>query len=71
MALFLRRLAFKVGGVFISVLLAMAAAQQPFNVLTFHWATSLTVAGSAAFLALLEGLAGRFTGDADQPRITQ
>lgn len=69
MSLYLRRLAFKVAGVFLAALLAMVAAAQPFNVLTFGWTTALTVAGSAAFLALLEGLAGRFTGDTEQPRV--
>ena len=64
-----KRLASKVLGVFLGALLAMAAAAQPFDVLTFHWTTALTVAGSAAVLALLEGLAGRFTGDKDQPGI--
>lgn len=69
MALYLRRLAFKVIGVFLAALLAMAAAAQPFSVLSFDWGTALTVAGSAAVLALLEGLAGRFTGDTEQPRV--
>jgi hypothetical protein len=67
--LFAKRLAFKVVGVFLATLLALAAASQPFDILTFHWSVALTVSGSAAFLALLEGLAGRFTGDTDQPGI--
>lgn len=71
MALFLRRLAFKVFGVFIGALLAVVAASTPFNLLTFHWTSALVIAGSAAVLALLEGLAGRFTGDPEQPRVTQ
>lgn len=67
--LFAKRLAFKVAGVFLATLLALAAASQPFDVLTFHWTVALTVSGSAAFLALLEGLAGKFTGDPDEPRV--
>lgn len=67
--LFARRLAFKVTGVFLATLFALAMADQPFDVLTFAWDTALTVSGSAAFLALLEGLTGRFTGDAEEPRI--
>lgn len=66
-----RQLALKVLGVFLATLLAMAAASQPFDVLTFHWTSTLTVAGSAAVLALLEGLAGRFTGDPEQASITR
>lgn len=69
MTTFLKRLAFKVLGVFLGALLAVAGASQPFDVLTFHWTAALTIAGSAAVLALLEGLAGRFTGDPDQPRV--
>jgi ABC-type nitrate/sulfonate/bicarbonate transport system substrate-binding protein len=68
---YLKRLALKVAGVGSASLLAMAAAAQPFNVLTFNWGTSLTVAGSAAVLALLEGLAGGLTGDRDQPTVTR
>lgn len=67
--LFARRLAIKTLGVFLASLLGLAAASQPFNLLTFHWTVALTVSGSAAFLALLEGLVGRFTGDPDQPRV--
>lgn len=66
---YLSRLAYKVGGVFVATLAAMAAAAQPFNVLTFDWGTALTVSGSVAVLALLEGLAGRLTGDPEQPTL--
>jgi hypothetical protein len=66
---FARRLAFKVLGVFLGALTALALAAQPFNVLTFDWGVALTVSGSAAVLALLEGLAGRFTGDPEQPGV--
>lgn len=71
MTLFLKRLAFKVLGVFTGALLAVMAAATPFNLVTFHWSAALVIAGSAAVLALVEGLAGRFTGDPEQPRITQ
>ena len=64
---FLNRLASKVAGVFLGALLAVMAAATPFNLLTFDWKVALTVAGSAAVLALVEGLAGRFRGDPDQP----
>lgn len=69
MTLYLKRLAIKVIGVFAATLLALAAASQPFNILTFEWSTSLAVSGSAAFLALLEGIVGRFTGDTDDPGV--
>lgn len=71
MSLYLKRLAFKVLGVFLGGLLAMAAAAQPFNVLTFDWTSALTVAGSLAVLALLDGVAGAFTGDKEDPSITR
>ena len=71
MSTYLRQLTYKVLGVFLASLLALAAAAQPFNVLDFDWGTSLTVSGSAAVLALLEGLAGRFTGDREQASVTR
>lgn len=71
MSTYLRGLAFKVVGSFIAALLAVVAASQPFDVLAFHWSAALTIAGSAAVLAFLEGLAGRFTGDPDQPTVTR
>lgn len=71
MTVFLKRLALKTVGVFLAVLAGMAAAARPFDVLTFDWTVALTVAGSAAVLALLEGLAGRFAGDPEQPTITR
>lgn len=67
MNLYLKRLAVKVVGVFAGALAATAAAAQPFNVLTFDWPAALTIAGSLATLALLDGVAGRFTGDKDDP----
>ena len=69
MGLYLKRLAVKVGGVFAAALLALAAAAQPFNILDFDWGTSLAVSASAAFLALLDGIVGRFTGDTDDPGV--
>ena len=71
MSLYLKRLAVKVVGVFLASLSALALAARPFDVLTFDWPTALTVSGSAAVLALLEGLAGRFTGDPEQPRVAE
>lgn len=71
MGTYARQLAFKVVGTGVASLAALAVAAQPFNVLEFDWGTSLTVSGSAAVLALLEGLAGRFTGDRDQASITR
>jgi hypothetical protein len=68
---FAKRLGFKVAGVFLAALLAMVAAERPFDVLAFDWTAALVVAGSAAVLALIEGLAGRFTGDREQPTVTR
>ena len=69
--LFLKRLAIKVLGVFVLTLAALAAAARPFDILTFDWVVALTVSGSAAVLALLEGLAGRFMGDPDRPGVSE
>jgi len=66
-----KRLALKVAGVFTAGLAGMAAADMPFNVLTFDWSTALTVSGSAAVLALLDGIAGAFTGDRQEPTVTR
>lgn len=71
MTAFARRLALKTLGVGLASLTALALAARPFDVLTFDWTTNLTVAGSAAVLALLEGLAGRFAGDPEEPTITR
>lgn len=71
MIAFARRLALKTVGVGLASLTALALAARPFDVLTFDWSTNLTVAGSAAVLALLEGLAGRFTGDTEEPTVTR
>lgn len=70
MGIYLRRLAYKVVGVFLATLAGAAVAAEPFNVLTFNWPSALTVAGSVAVLALLEGLAARFKGDPDRPTFT-
>lgn len=69
--MFVRQLALKVSGVFTTALVALALAARPFDVLTFNWTSALTVSGSAAVLALLEGLAGKLTGDRDQASITR
>lgn len=69
MAVFLKRLALKVAGVFLASLFAVMAASRPFSVLEFDWVVALTVAASAAVLALVEGLAGRFAGDPEQPTV--
>lgn len=69
MSQYLKRLAYKVGAVFTGSLLATALAAQPFNVTTFNWGTSLTIAGSLSVLALLEGAAGYFRGDPAQPTL--
>lgn len=69
MGTYLKRLAYKVVGSFLITLAAMAAAERPFNVLSFGWGIALTVSGSVAVLALLEGVAGSFRGDPDQPSL--
>jgi hypothetical protein len=71
MTVFLKRLALKVVGIFLATLAAQAAASTPFDVQTFAWVPALTVSASAAVLVLLEGLAGRFTGDPERPRISE
>lgn len=68
---YLKRLVTKVLGVGTATLAATALAAHPFNVLTFDWGTNLTLAGSAAALALLEGVAGAFTGDKDEATLTR
>ena len=69
--MFLRQLALKVSGVFVTILFAAATTAKGFDVMTFNWTSALTLAGSGAFLALLEGLAGKLTGDRDQASITR
>lgn len=68
---YLRRLAIKTLGVFLVTLAGQAGASGAFDVLTFAWVPALTVSGSAAVLALLEGLAGRFTGDREEPTVAR
>lgn len=53
----------RAGTVFATTLAGVAVAAQPFNVLTFHWDTALTTAGSAAVLAVLVGLGAGRSGD--------
>lgn len=71
MQVYLKRLAYKVVGIFLVTLAAQAGASGAFDVLTFDWTSALTISGSAAVLALLEGLAGRFAGDPERPRISE
>lgn len=70
MTVYLKRLAAKVGGTFVATLTGLAVADGTFNALTFDWKTGVTVAGSAAVLALLQGLTARFVGDEDRPNFT-
>ena len=62
---YLKDLGERVSMTFIATLAGVAVAAQPFNVLTFGWGAALTVAGSAAVLSLLKGLAARGTGPTD------
>lgn len=50
---------------FVLTLAGLAAAAEPFNVLTFAWGPALTVSASVAALALLTGLAARLSRDKD------
>jgi hypothetical protein len=70
MKTYLYDLAYTVFGAFVLTLAALAAAAEPFDVLTFDWGTALTVAGSAATLTLLHGVAARFQGDPTRARFT-
>ena len=68
---YFKSLAEQVIKVFLTTLAALAAADQPFNVLTFAWGDALTVAGSAAAFALLVGLAAKQVGDTDSANLTR
>lgn len=68
---YLKDLAERVVGVFVTTLVGLALAAQPFDVLTFAWGPALTVSGSAAVLALLVGLAARFKGDPDSAGLSK
>lgn len=70
MTKYLSDLLYTVVGVFLGALASLAAADEPFNVMTFDWGNALTVSGSLAVLALLHGLAARFQGDPDRARFT-
>lgn len=70
MKTYLTRLGAKVAGTFVAALTGLAVADAPFNALTFDWPTALTVSGSAAVLALLQGLTARFVGDPERPNMT-
>lgn len=71
MGTYARRLALKTLGVGLASFTALAVAAKPFDIMTFDWTTNLAVAGSAGVLALLEGLAGAFTGDREEPTVTR
>lgn len=64
-------LGYTTGVAFLTPLVALAAADKPFNALTFDWGTSLTVAGSSAVLALLHGLLAGLQGDRSRARFTK
>jgi hypothetical protein len=68
---YFKSLAEQVLKVFLTTLAALAAADRPFDVLTFAWDDALTVSGSAAVLALLVGLAAKGTGDPDSANLTR
>jgi len=62
---YLKDLSERVVMTFLATVAALAVAAEPFNVITFEWGAALTVAGSAAVLSLLKGLAARGTGPSD------
>lgn len=64
MSLYLRDLTQRVLTVFLASLGGMMAAAQPFDVVTFGWVRALTVAASAAVLALVLGAGGEADRDA-------
>lgn len=70
MSKYLSDLAYTVIGAFVGSLVVLAAADTPFNVMTFDWGNALTVSGSLAVLALLHGVAARFQGDPNRARFT-
>lgn len=48
---------------FVLTLAGLAAAAEPFDVLTFQWDVALATSTSVAVLALLTGLAARLSRD--------
>ncbi|MEU7010354.1 holin [Streptomyces sp. NPDC046332] len=71
MSQYLKDLAERVLGVFLTTLAGLALAAEPFNLLTFDWGTALGASGSAAVLALVVGLAARFKGDPDSAGLSR
>lgn len=56
---------------FVLTLAGLAAAAEPFDVLTFQWDVALTTSTSVAVLTLLTGLAARFSGDKNSAGFTK
>lgn len=71
MGTYARDLAQRVVTVFVLTLGGLAAADEPFDVMTFGWGDALTTSGSTAVLALLLGLGARLTGTKDSAGIGQ
>jgi hypothetical protein len=70
MSEYAKRLAYKVIGVFLGAM-ALAMSGGAFDILTFDWRKALVASASLAAVALVDGLAGRFTGDPDAPTVTR
>lgn len=71
MSAYLKDLTQRVLTAFLVSLGGMMAAAQPFDVMTFGWGRALTVAASAAVLALVLGLAAKLTGTPDSAGVGQ
>lgn len=69
MTTYLKDLAERVGGAFAFGLLAQLP-EQGFDVRTWPWADSLSLAGSFAVLTLLAGVAARYKGDSSTAGFT-
>lgn len=57
-------------GTFATSFLGYLLLAQPFDVLTFEWKAALIGSASAAFLALVKGLAAKRVGDPETPYFT-
>lgn len=71
MTTYLKDLIQRVVTVFLTTLGGMMAAATPFDVLTFGWVRALTVASSAAVLALVLGLVAKLTGSPESAGLGQ
>lgn len=60
---YLKELAALVLGAFVGTLLSLVLAGEAFNAWSFQWGPALQAAASAALVALLKGVIGRFRGD--------